>query len=379
MKWYNIKNENKLNIAEQKKYRDVFILDEIGGYGVYARTFIRDLMDIEADVINLHIDSAGGSITDGVAIYNALRAHSAEVHTYVDGIAASIASIIYLAGDERYIPENAGIFTHLPMLAEMDMPNRNDLQEAQEHLAKFEQVLANIYMKHTGADEETVRLWMENDTWFFGQEAVDSGFATQVVDKVAVAAQYDPKKYKFLEGKHPSLQVDAETKTPEQEAINMDEVRSEADIEVQDEVVADEVVTDVVEETASEIVEQVADEVSEVEDIDLETEDLVDEAIETEDVLAESQERAVALNDLAKKYDINGDLQQAVIDAIIAGTSLEDFKDQVLEVVANRVTSKALENNNVEVNDIESLREQLAKEKSSTARADIARKIRALR
>jgi ATP-dependent protease ClpP protease subunit len=253
MKWYNIKNENKVNIAEQKKYRDVFILDEIGGYGVYARTFIRDLMEVEADVINLHIDSAGGSITDGVAIYNALRAHSAEVHTYVDGIAASIASIIYLAGDERYIPENAGIFTHLPMLAEMDMPNRNDLQEAQDHLAKFEQVLANIYMKHTGADEETVRLWMENDTWFFGQEAVDSGFATQVVDKVAVAAQYDPKKYKFLEGKHPSLQVDAETKTPEQEAINMDEVRSEADIEVQDEVVAEEVVTDVVEETASEI------------------------------------------------------------------------------------------------------------------------------
>lgn len=378
MKWYNIKKENTLNIAQQKKYRDVFILDEVGGYGVYARNFVRELMDIEADVINLHIDSAGGSITDGVAIYNALRAHSAEVHTYVDGIAASIASIIYLAGDERYIPENAGIFTHLPMLAEMEMPNRNDLQEAQDHLAKFEQVLAGIYMKHTGADEETVRMWMENDTWFFGQEAVDAGFATQVVDKVAVAAQYDPNKYEFLQSRHPSLQGEMPETENKQETLMEDVINSDAEVEVQEEVVETEEVVEEVEVVEAEAEEQV-EESDEIDVIDDDEEELEDEAEEENDALAEENARAVALSELASKYDNGGDLKQAVIDAIIEGTTVEDFKDQVLEVVSARATSKKLESKGLQNNEVDGLRKQLASIKDPTEKANIARKIRALR
>lgn len=375
MKWYAINKENTINIKEEKKYRDVFILDEIGGYGVWAKTFVKDLMNIEADVINLHIDSAGGSITDGVAIYNALRAHSAEVHTYVDGIAASIASVVFLAGDKRYIPENAGVFTHLPMLAEMDMPNRKDLQEAQEHLAKFENVLSGIYMKHTGADEETVKMWMENDTWFFGQEAVDAGFATDVVDKVAVAAHYDPTKYDFINSRHPSLQAEQTEKEPTMEDV---QVASEEEV-VQEEVVATEEVSveASVEVEAEAQVEELVEE-SEVEEVEVE-ETEADDDVELEEEVEAENSRAIELNELAQKYDVNGDLKQAVIDAIINGVSVDEFKDQILDVVSARATSKKVESKNLEKSEIQGLRDQLAKVKDPSEKAVIARKIRALR
>ena len=375
MKWYAINKENTINIKEEKKYRDVFILDEIGGYGVWAKTFVKDLMNIEADVINLHIDSAGGSITDGVAIYNALRAHSAEVHTYVDGIAASIASVVFLAGDKRYIPENAGVFTHLPMLAEMDMPNRKDLQEAQEHLAKFENVLSGIYMKHTGADEETVKMWMENDTWFFGQEAVDAGFATDVVDKVAVAAHYDPTKYDFINSRHPSLQAEQTEKEPTMEDV---QVASEEEV-VQEEVVATEEVSveASVEVEAEAQVEELVEE-SEVEEVEVE-ETEADDGVELDEEVEAENSRAIELNELAQKYDVNGDLKQAVIDAIINGVSVDEFKDQILDVVSARATSKKVESKNLEKSEIQGLRDQLAKVKNPSEKAVIARKIRALR
>lgn len=375
MKWYAINKENTINIKEEKKYRDVFILDEIGGYGVWAKTFVKDLMNIEADVINLHIDSAGGSITDGVAIYNALRAHSAEVHTYVDGIAASIASIVFLAGDKRYIPENAGVFTHLPMLAEMDMPNRKDLQEAQEHLAKFENVLSGIYMKHTGANEETVKMWMENDTWFFGQEAVEAGFATDVVDKVAVAAHYDPTKYDFINSRHPSLQAEQTEKEPTMEDV---QVASEEEV-VQEEVVATEevAVEASVEVEAEAQVEELVEE-SEVEEVEVEEAE-ADDGVELEEEVEAENLRAIELNELAQKYDVNGDLKQAVIDAIINGVSVDEFKDQILDVVSARATSKKVESKNLEKSEIQGLRDQLAKVKDPSEKAVIARKIRALR
>ena len=196
-KWYNIKENQVQNGGKKKRYADVFVLDEIGGFGVSARQFIQDLAQIDADVINLQIDSPGGSITDGIAIYNFLRSHKAQVDVYINGMAGSIASIVILAGDNVYIPENAFVFTHLPMLSQLQMPNRKDLEEGIESLEKFEDVLANIYIKHTGAREAQVREWMENDTYFFGQDAVDAGFATQVVDKIEMVAQYDPTQYAF--------------------------------------------------------------------------------------------------------------------------------------------------------------------------------------
>ena len=381
MQWYNISEEEKVDIRKKKKYKDVFILDEIGGYGVYAKNFIRDLSSIDSDVINLHIDSVGGSITDGLAIYNALRGHPAQVDVYINGISASIASIIILAGDNVYIPENAGVFTHLPMLGEMDYPNRKDLVEAQETLAKFEQILANIYMKHTGADEDTVRMWMENDTWFFGQEAVDAGFATEVVEKIAMVARLDKlKNYAFYasipqqadDGKQVTNKEVTTMKEEVEVVDSAEEVVEEAVLESSEEVVA-EAEVEVVAEA------EVAEEVSEEVEVEVEVEEVEELEEEAEEALAYEAERKQGILALSEKYNTDGLLDSKVIEALAGNVSVDEFKDIVLDAVVATATSKKLEVSNKEESDIDGLRKQLASIKDPAEKATIARKIRALR
>ena len=380
MKWYNISDTEKVDIRKKKKYKDVYILDEIGGYGVYAKNFIQDLANIDSDVINLHIDSVGGSITDGIAIYNALRGHPAQVDIYITGIAASIASVIILAGDNVYIPENAGVFTHLPMLGAMDYPNRKDLMEAQESLSKFERILTNIYIKHTGADENTVKGWMENDTWFFGQEAVDAGFATEVVDKISIAARFDKLKNYAFYASLPQHE-DGEEQETNQEVTTMND-----EVEVVDS--AEEVVEEAVVET-SEVEEVVAEaEVAVVAEVEVESEESSEEEVEeveeveeedAEEALAFETERKQAILALSEKYNTDGSLDSKVIEALAGDVSADEFKDIVLDAVVATATSKKLEVNNKEESDINGLRKQLASIKDPVEKASIARKIRELR
>lgn len=397
MKWYNIAKQNVTNIKEEKKYRDVYILDEIGGYGIYAKTFIRELREIDADIINLHIDSAGGSIIDGIAIFNALRAHKAEIHTYVDGIAASIASIIYLAGDVRYIPENAGIFTHLPMVNGIDMPNRKDLQEATESLDQFERVLTNMYVKYTGNDEETVRSWMENETWFWGHEAVQAGFATEVLEQVAMVARLkDLQRYEFS-ASIPQAAAD-------------DNIKKEVSMETSTEVEASEVVASV-EETACTEVETVepaegeltdaviadAQEYIEVEEANEDVEVEVSEDAEAEVIaqadhdalradfaeaaLEQEQQRKAAILEVADKFNKDGALNAKVIEALASDVTVEQFKDAVMETLSEAASSIKLVNSSKgeAANKVSELRQQLAECNNPAMKFEIAKKIKEAR
>lgn len=378
-KWYEIKNENTLNIKARRKYRDVFILDEIGGYGVYARDFIKNLTEVDADTINLHIDSPGGSITDGVAIYNALRGWSnskpgRQVDVYISGIAASIASIVILAGDRVFIAENASVFTHLPMLAGLDMPNRADLDAGLETLSKFETVLKNIYMKHTGADEATVTSWMEEEKFFFGQEAVDAGFATEVTEAIQLAAQYNPKKYAFLNNNQ-----------KEGDIMQDEQINSEAEVEVQEtETIeaAEEVAA--IEETeveASEVVEVEAviseDEVSEESELETAEEIESEEEAEEVDAVSVKVDLGEELLALTRKYNVEKDMKDQLIEALINKTSVEDFKDEILETLASRPTSKAIVNKS-HSEEVAELRAKLANA-SPSEKFIISKKIKSLR
>lgn len=353
--WYTIEANKK-----KKKYYNVFILDEIGLFGVSARNFIKDLNEVEAEVINLHVDSPGGSITDGIAIYNALRAHPAQVDVYIDGIAASIASIIILAGDNVYIPENAGVFTHLPMLSDMEMPNRNDLDEGIEILGRFEKILTNIYTKHTGADDETVKGWMEKDTWFWGQEAVEAGFASEVVEKVSIAAKYDLEQYNF-NGLHPVAQDVVETITQTNEEVIMTDDKTvdslQVEIEAKDSQIAQ----------LSAVVESIPEQIDEARD------EAVDSAMTAENSRKES------ILAVSEKYDVDGDLAKVTVEALASDTDVEAFKDIVLEQVAKRPTAKKVEVQKQSADTVEALRAKLGEEKDPVQRGVIARKLRELR
>ena len=107
-KWYNIQNKAESETA------DIYIYSEVGGFDVNAKSFIDELKSVKEKNLNVHINSLGGSVFDGLAIYNALKTHTKTVTTKVEGIAASIASVIAMAGDKIEMAENSLFMIHNP-------------------------------------------------------------------------------------------------------------------------------------------------------------------------------------------------------------------------------------------------------------------------
>ena len=106
--WYN------MTAAEGETSAEISIYDAIGSFDVNAKQFVDELKEINADTINLRINSPGGSVIDGNAMFNALQRHPAKVVTHIDGLAASMASVIAMAGDEVHMADNALLMIHNP-------------------------------------------------------------------------------------------------------------------------------------------------------------------------------------------------------------------------------------------------------------------------
>lgn len=130
------------------------------------------LKTIESDkALNIHINSGGGSVCGGVAIYNLLKRHKGFKTVYVEGLAASIASVIAMAGDKIIIPSNAILMVHKPWA--YCVGNANDLRKEADILDVHQKTILNTYMQRTkeGIEEDTVNELMENETWMSGEEA----------------------------------------------------------------------------------------------------------------------------------------------------------------------------------------------------------------
>ena len=144
--------------------------------------------------INVRINSAGGSVFDGVAIYNTLKKHAARITIDIDGLAASIASIVAMAGDEVRAAENSMLMIHDPWL--VTSGSAGELRETAELLDKVRGQLLDTYTKRTGADEETISQMMTDETWMTASEAMDIGLIDSVTDEMQMAAHYDLTKFK---------------------------------------------------------------------------------------------------------------------------------------------------------------------------------------
>ena len=153
------------------------IYDEVGFFGITAEDFAAELDEITADEIEVQINSLGGDVFAGVAIYNALRTHSARITTRVDGMAASIASVIVQAGDTRIMLTGSQMMIH-PAWG-FAMGSASDMRDLADILDKQTKVIAGIYAERAGTDG-FVEL-MEAETWFDADEAVDAGLADEVV------------------------------------------------------------------------------------------------------------------------------------------------------------------------------------------------------
>jgi ATP-dependent Clp protease, protease subunit len=175
---------------------ELFLYDEVGRFGIRAADFVRELKGLEAGVINLLINSPGGDVPDAVAIYNALREHSAQVVTHIDALAASAATLIALAGDEVRMAENAMFMIH--DVWGITIGSAEEHRQTAELLDKVtDATLLPAYIEATGRKESTIRAWMKAETWFTAEEAKEARFVDTVVDPSDVRASFDPDRFRF--------------------------------------------------------------------------------------------------------------------------------------------------------------------------------------
>ena len=158
---------------------EVFIYDEIDSwFGVSAEQFARDLGALDAPEINVRINSPGGNVFDGIAIMNSIAGHDAKVTTIVDGLAASAASFIALAGDEVVMRPGAEMMIHDAW--GLSVGNADDMRSLADQLDRTSNTLAGLYAAKTGDDVDDMRALMRAETWFSADEAVAAGLADRV-------------------------------------------------------------------------------------------------------------------------------------------------------------------------------------------------------
>lgn len=179
--------------AKEDQTVDIYIYDEIGGWGISARGFTEDLLSLgNLSHINLHIHSPGGEVFDGIAIYNQLKNHSATITVYIDGLAASMASVIAMVGDTVIMPKNAMMMIHKPW--GVSWGDANDMREYADLLDKLENVLIPAYVAKTGKTTEEMTAMLEQETWLDGDECVEHGFADKVIEPVKAMASLTSKR-----------------------------------------------------------------------------------------------------------------------------------------------------------------------------------------
>ncbi|WP_254905490.1 head maturation protease, ClpP-related, partial [Pseudomonas aeruginosa] len=184
--WYSIK-------AAGRGVAEVLLYDEIGVWGITALQFARDLKAMgDLNKINLHIHSPGGDVFEGTAIYNLLRNHPASVDVYIDGLAASMASVIAMAGDTIYMPENAMMMVHKPW--GIQGGDADDMRRYAELLDKVEDTLVMAYANKTGKSSDDIKALLKEETWMNGREAVAAGFADQLTEPLQAAAHLSSKR-----------------------------------------------------------------------------------------------------------------------------------------------------------------------------------------
>ncbi len=188
-------------IARGKREAEVLIYEDVGGWfgGVTAKDFYADLRALGdgVETLNVRINSMGGEVFEGLAIYRHLAEHAARKVVHVDGIAASIASIIAMAGNEIRVAEAGRMMIH--DAAGMAWGTAEAMRETADRLDSITGSLTDIYVARTGAKREQVREWMQAETWFTASDAVANGFATTVAENIRVAAcGFDPLKHKHI-------------------------------------------------------------------------------------------------------------------------------------------------------------------------------------
>ena len=155
---------------------------------VSASSLCQEIKALDTNHIKVYINSYGGSVASGLGIYNQLKSHKAKVTTYCQGFGCSIASVIFMAGDERIMSNASLLMIHNAWC--LAQGNAKDLRKQADDLDKITQASINAYMEHINISEEELVELLDNESWLTADECLAMGFATEVVrEQVATASQ----------------------------------------------------------------------------------------------------------------------------------------------------------------------------------------------
>ena len=171
--------------AQGESEAEISIYGPIGGFDINAKDFAEDLKGIEAETIHLRVDSPGGSVIDGISIFNALQRHPAKVITHIDSLAASMGSVVAMAGNEIRMANNALLMIHEPWTVAMG--NADELRKNADTLEKMSGNILQAYSRSQYTPEEVADL-MKSETWMTAQEALDAGFVDYIDDGLKAVA-----------------------------------------------------------------------------------------------------------------------------------------------------------------------------------------------
>jgi ATP-dependent protease ClpP protease subunit len=205
----------EIRAAGDASEAEIFIFGDVGeswwGESVTAKTFVDELKAIDAETLYVRVNSYGGSVSDGLAIHNAIRRHQARAIVTVEGVAVSIASLIAMAGDEIHMAENSLLMIHAPWTVAMG--NSAEMRQVADTLDTYARAMASSYARKSGmAVDDVLDLLTDGaDHWYTAEEALDAGFADQVIDALPIAAGLLPARFTVPAAIAASLRPEAHT------------------------------------------------------------------------------------------------------------------------------------------------------------------------
>lgn len=171
--------------SQDEQNAELYIYGDITSYkwfedDVVAYDLAKELIDLNGKNLKVRINSYGGEVAQGLAIYNLLKDYKGRVTTVCDGVACSAASVIFMAGTQRLMPRSSLLFIHNAWTYASG--NADELRKQAEELEKITQPSVEIYKSVSSLDESEIKKMMDEETWITADEAMSYGFATQVVE-----------------------------------------------------------------------------------------------------------------------------------------------------------------------------------------------------
>lgn len=192
--WYSIR-------AAAGGEAEILLFDEIGAFGITAKSFVEALRPHADKAIRLRVNSPGGDVFDAVAIYNALKNHPRKVTASIEGLAASAAGVVCMAAKEVRAAGNSLFMLHDPH--GLCLGTAADMRHVAELLDRVRTPLVAAY-RRSGKSDAAIEKLMSAETWFSAQEAKDNGFVDYVDQPIEAAAHHDLGRFPYRKAPPPS-------------------------------------------------------------------------------------------------------------------------------------------------------------------------------